>query len=446
MALASDLEAVVEHGQLPEFKQFPGSIDARWIEEMLNIFGKATVRKRRLPAEQVLWLVIGMGLMRDRPIKEVATKLDLVLPDARGSVIAPSALCWARKRLGSGPLACLFARTADVWGSRSAACRPWKGLKLFSVDGTTLRVQDTEENRNHFGLVSGGKDTQSSYPVVRLAALMALCSHMLVAVRFGPYKTSELALSDELWPALPDDSLVILDRNFVSPRSLWPIQSGGDNRHWLVRMRKKTKWKELKHLGEGDLLVELETSWHTRKQFPSLPRKRIARAIRYEPPGGKPGWLLTSLLDPELYPSVEVAALYHDRWEIELGYDEIKTDMLLHATPLRSKTVEGVEQEIWGLLIAYNLVRLEMEKIAGEAKVEPTRISFIVSFRFIRDEWLWCALGTPGTIPKKLHKLRQTLSYFILPPRRSSRRYERAVKSNRSPYPKKKRLQPAPEP
>ena len=441
MLFARDLQAVAELGELPEPKNILSRIEPGWIEIALQMTGTATLRRRRLPAGQAVWLVIGMALMRDRPIMEVAMKLDLVLPDIRGHMVASSALCNARARLGADPLEYLFETTAREWAYKSAAAHRWRGLQLFAVDGTTLRVPDSEENRAYFGVAASSEGTTSGYPIVQAAALMALRSHLLVAARFASSRVSELTLAGGLWDALPEDSLTILDRAFVSPRSLMPIQNGKPRRHWLVRMRKNAKWKEIFSYGDGDLLVEMKTNDRTLAQDRSLPRRWIARAIRYLPPGGEPGWLLTSLVDTKLYPREEIAALYHERWEIELGYGEIKTQMLQHAAPLRSKTVEGVKQEIWGILLAYNLVRLEMEQIAAEANVEPLRVSFVAALRLIRDEWLWCAIGTPGSIPKKLRKLRESLKYFILPPRRTTRRYPRLVKRPKSPYPKKRRVQ-----
>lgn len=143
-------------------------------------------------------------------------------------------------------------------------------------------------------------------------------------------------------------------------------------------------------------------------------------------------------MDAKLYPAHEVAALYHERWEIELGYDEVKTEML-DSVPLRSKSVDRVRQEIWGLLIAYNLIRLEMERVADEADVAPTRISFVAVYRMICDEWLWSAIAAPGAIPRHLRELRKQIKLFILPPRRPERSYPRAVKVKMSNYPKKRR-------
>ena len=113
--------------------------------------------------------------------------------------------------------------------------------------------------------------------------------------------------------------------------------------------------------------------------------------------------------------------------------------MLDREEAIRSKTPDGVRQELWGILLAYNLIRLEMERVAAAAKVEPTRISFVSAMRLICDEWLWCAIASPGAIPKNLHNLRKALTGLVLPPRRSERSYPRAVKIKMSNYPRKRR-------
>ena len=126
-------------------------------------------------------------------------------------------------------------------------------------------------------------------------------------------------------------------------------------------------------------------------------------------------------------------ALYHERWEIELGYDELKTEMLDREEALRSKSPVAVAQELWGVLLAYNLVRLEMERVAEEAGVEPTRISFVAAYHLVCDEWMWCAVASPGAIPRHLRNLRAKLARLVLPTRRQ-RTYPRAVKVKMSSY------------
>ncbi|MEK7838735.1 MAG: transposase, partial [candidate division NC10 bacterium] len=140
-----------------------------------------------------------------------------------------------------------------------------------------------------------------------------------------------------------------------------------------------------------------------------------------------------------LYPADELRTIYHVRWELELGFDEIKTELLEREETIRSKSPQAVRQEIYGILVAYNLVRLEMERVAAEAHVPPTRISFVAALHRIVDEWSWLAVTSPGAIPSRLHDLRADLKRFILPPRRSERRYPRAVKIKMSNYPRNRR-------
>ena len=163
-----------------------------------------------------------------------------------------------------------------------------------------------------------------------------------------------------------------------------------------------------------------------------------ARVIEYHRKGFRPQKLITSLRCPITYPACEMAALYHERWEIEIGYGEVKTQTQGGTAP-RSQNVDRVRQEIWGILIAYNLVRLEIERIAEEAGVPPTRISFVAAFRMICNEWLWSANASPGAIPRHLRQLRENVLLFVLPPRRSERTYPRAVKIKMSSYPRKRR-------
>jgi hypothetical protein len=150
--------------------------------------------------------------------------------------------------------------------------------------------------------------------------------------------------------------------------------------------------------------------------------------------------LVTSLLDPERYPAKELIALYHERWELELGYDEVKTHLLEREECIRSRTPDGVRQELWGIALAYNLIRVEMERAAAEAGVEPTRISFVAALALIRAELFWLSGPrlAPGTIPKKLLRLRANLKRLVLPPRRPERSFPRAVKRKMTAYARKR--------
>ena len=420
---------------------FQAHLDDRWIDEALEAYGVGTLRKRRLPAEQVVWLVLGMALMRDRPMAEVVKSLDLALPGRDGTaIVAPSSVTQARQRLGPNPIEHLFEKTGREWGLERAERQAWNGLSVFGIDGTTLRVSDSEENETHFGKTKGARG-ESAYPLVRVVALMALRSHLLVSAHFGPYGVSELEYAKMLWDDIPRNSLTIMDRAYLTASVLLGLQSEEENRHWLTRAKSTTKWEVLDSFGRYDKLVRMRVSSEARRKDPHLPPSFVARAVRYKHPDSKKEqWLLTSLLDAKAYPAAELVALYHERWEIELGYDEIKTHMLQSELTLRSRTVATVEQELWGVLLAYNLIRLEMDGIAEEADVAPNRISFMMAMRFIRDEWHWCAVASPGSIPKKLKRMRENVAQFVLPPRRSLRRYPRAVKIKMSNYKKKRSI------
>ena len=144
---------------------------------------------------------------------------------------------------------------------------------------------------------------------------------------------------------------------------------------------------------------------------------------------------MTSLLDPEQWPADEIIAMYHERWEIEIAYDELKTHMLQRKEALRSKTADGVRQEVCGILLAYNLVRYRMMLAARKLDVEPRQMSFVFSLRQIHAFLIATAwLSSPGTIPKHLERLDEALESALLPPRRTHRRYKRWVKVKMSNY------------
>ena len=404
-----------------------------WIEEALCYAGVASIRRRRLPAEQVVWLVIGMALYRREPIERIVEKLDLAVPDAKGTLLAKSAIAQARQRLKDEALEYLFTVTAMEWSARSADAHRWRGYALYGWDGTTMRVPDSPENREEFGGQRNGAGRgDSGYPMVRVVAAMALRSHVLSDFRVADYGTGETTLARGLWSSVPDNSLVIFDRNFLIKHELVHFEMSG-NKHWLSRSKVNTRWASVKRLGPNDELVELET------QEPGVPTWQL-RAIHYKRKGFPRATLLTSLLDPETAPAKELIALYHERWELELGYDELKTHMLDRQEAIRSRTPDGVRQELWGIAIAYNLIRLEMERVAKLAKVAPTRISFVAAMGMIKDE-LAGLVGQRlalGTIPSRLAFLEQQLKRLVLPERRPQRSYPRAVKRKMSNYPRKR--------
>jgi len=415
--------------------RFAASLDPSWIEEALKATGKASIRRRKLPAAQAVWLVLGMCVFEDRSIRDVVDHLGLVIEGVES--LAPSAIPAARRRLGVEPMKWLFERVAREWADGSPGLAPWRGLSLHAVDGTCLRVWDSDENFERFGKPGGrGGSNDAGYPQLRLACLLNLQTRMIRAAAFDSYNTSEHALAERLWAELPDNSLTILDRGFIDYELFTALVAAGENRHLLIRMRKNMKYEALEVLSDGTELGLLTPHRKLSASNPSVPKSLRIRVVHYQHEGGEPSRLLTTLLDPAASPAQELIDLYHERWEIELAYDELKTHMIERKECLRSRRPEGVEQEVYGLLLTYNLVRREMLLAAQSHGLPPMRISFRSSLLWVRNFWHLAWRTSPGAIPKHLGHLRSTLDVLILPERRSERRYPRHVKIKMSNYPR----------
>ena len=310
----------------------------------------------------------------------------------------------ARQRVGDAPLKRLFERTAQAWSQSSLDRHRWRGLAVYGIDGSSLRTADTEENRADFGGWTAHKG-DSSNPIVRVVVLMALRSHVLSAARFGGYAgTSELGLARELVDDISDHSLTILDALYVSSAFLHAL-SRGQQRHWLTKAKSNTKMHVVYEHADGDRVVEMQTSDEALAKDPSLPRVWRARAIEYRRSGFPAEDLADVAARRGQIPRGGTSAPLPRALGIELAYDELKTELLRGEVTLRSKSPGAVRQELWGVLIAFNLVRLEMERIADEARVSPTRVSFVASLALVRDEWEWTArTRSPGAVPKHLRK------------------------------------------
>jgi hypothetical protein len=432
-----DALRVVGAGSRPEsFALFSRTLDIDWVRRVLTATGTASIRKRKLPAESVVWLVIGMALLRDRSIDEVVHHLDLVLPGLKEhGQVDRSAVIQARDRLGCEPLAVLFADTARCWAGEAADALRWRGLAVYGVDGTTMRIQDTEDNEIAFGRPHSGRST-GAYPQLRLVALMVLRAHLLADIVPGSYSTGEQTLAQALWKRLPDHCVVVVDKGFINYAVFHSIQSQGNGRHWLCRAKANLRWQVVRRLGRHDELVQIPIHRSLRAQHPELPEFFYARAIGYQRRGFRPQVLLTSLLDHDTYPAHEIVDLYHERWELEIGFDELKTHTLERTETLRSKAPERVLQELWGLAIAYNLVRLEMLHVATRLALPPSRLSFRHSLLLIRNFLVSAWLASPGVLPKRLASLHKEIALLVLPKRRP-RRYAREVKIKMSNYSKK---------
>lgn len=440
MGLGEVLRLVPEGVSL-EFDRIQESLPKEWIREALTTTGVATIRRRRLPVEDAVWIVIGMSLFHDLPIEGVVDHLRLALPGSAGKSVAKSSIPAARERLGAGPLEWLFSKTGDHWGHPSAGADRWRGLALYGIDGTVLAIPDSEANRSTFGGLNAS-GVRSAYPAVRVVALMALRSHTLAAARFeGVAHSSEHSLASSIWDEIPDNSLVLMDRGLRSVRTFVGLRQQGTNRHWLTRARKDNKWRVIEALGPDDDLIEVTVHAATRIDNPDvdLPRSYRARAIRYQVGTAEPSTILTSLTDAKQFPRDEIIELYHERWEIEIGFGEIKAQLLEPGDPLRSKTPDGIRQEVWGILLAYNLVRFAIARMADALKVAPVRISFVGALRSIQALLVVGApMYSPGRTPEYLRGLLNDVKRLVLPKRRRHRRCRREVKGYRERYPHKR--------
>jgi len=416
---------------------FNTQLPKEWIDEALNVTGSVTVRRRKMPAEDIIRLSIGMSLMRHEPIQEIAARLSFQSKQLDNQLLARSSISNARQRVGSAPVEWLFNRCADKWSEQAHHDDKWHDLHLFSIDGTTFRTEDSEENREHFGSAPSKGKLVSSFPAFRLACLMNVRSHLISRAAIGSFKTGELTVASQLLDNLPTKSVLLMDRLYHSAELLHHIETMGEDRYWVTRLKSTIKYKVVKEYRDNDFLVERELSAHARKKSPSLPRYWQMRIVRYQIKGFEAQEIATSL-PADKYSAEEIIALYHERWEIELGYREIKSGLLKSAITLRSKKPDLVIQELYGMLLAYNLIRHEAALAADVVKVRPTRISFKTAMRIVVYDYYGMATASNlQSIPARLKDLTDTVKDFILPKQKRPN-YPRAVKMRVGKFPVKR--------
>lgn len=419
---------LANHLESPDWRRLGNHLPVEWIGQAVQCTEATSIRHRRLPAEQVVWLMVALALYRHKSISEVLDDLGLALPDSQTPFVSKSAAAQARQRLGSDPLKWLFDHSARHWSAQDQRAYIFKGLKLFAMDGTTLRTHDTQENREHFGAQLYASGATASYPQVRGVTLTALPTHIVHSAAFGPYGTNEMLYARQLISDVPDESLTVFDRGFLSAEILCALTLNGKERHYIIPAKSNTRWEVIE--GEGDdCMVRMRVSPQARAKCPELPEFWEARAITVVDPQARKRILLTSLRERRRYKPADIAACYERRWGIETSYRELKQTMLGTALTLRSKTTDGVYQEIWGTLIAYNLVRLEIAKAALAVKCEPTEVSFIRAFHLIQFELHWAAVTRSyGKLPASMRHLRERL-VSLLNEERPDRKSDRAVKA-----------------
>jgi hypothetical protein len=306
----------------------------------------------------------------------------LLNPSTTVKVAGKSSISQARERLGAEPLRKLYEASVTPIAERRTRGAWYREWRLISLDGSTLDTADTEENEKAFGR-PGASRGSSAFPKIRFVALLENGTHVLWAARMGRYATDEITLAQAVVPALRKGMLCLADRFFPS-YPLWQmaVRSGAD---LLWRARRNARLDLDRRLPDGSYLSRIYASTSDRRNQ----RKGIVvRVINYrlkDVKGAEPIYrLITTILDPAEAPAKELAALYHERWEIETALDELKTHLRGAQIVLRSKTPELVEQEFWGLLLAHYAIRGLMHEAALTADEDPDRISFLHSVRVVQ--------------------------------------------------------------
>lgn len=364
-------------------KTFPLSI----IGPVLSKTGTASVRQRDLPAQVVVYYVIALALYMQSSYREVLRCLLegvqwLRDPSSGVRVAGKSGISQARTRLGWEPLRQLhdeLVKPIAVRVTRGAWYRTWR---LVSLDGSTFDVADEKANEDAFSRPGASRGT-SAYPQIRFVSLVENGTHVLFGSQMDSYRTGEITLAKAVLPRLGKGMLCLADRNFFG-FELWQLAQGtGADLLW--RMKKNMRMAREKLLADGSYLSHVypsERDW--RRQTNGI----VLRVIDYRLEGiegSEPIYrLATTILDSGKAPAGELAALYHERWEIETAFDELKTHLRGAHIVLRSKTPDLVRQEFYGLLMAHFAIRGLMHEAALKTDEDPDRLSFLHAVRVIR--------------------------------------------------------------
>ena len=350
------------------------------IRKILEQTKRASVRERDLPAHVVVYYVIALALYMRSSYREVLRCLLegvqwLLHPSTQIKVAGKSGISQARSRLGVEPVQKLYEAVVAPIAEKRTRGAWYRQWRLVSLDGSTLDVADTAENEKAFGR-PGASRGSSAYPKIRFVGLLESGTHVLWAARMDQYKIDEITLAATVVPALRKGMLCLADR-FFPAYDLWrkAAQTGAD---LLWRVRKNARLVVDKRFADGSYLSRIYRSTSDRRKG----RKAlVVRVIEYrlkDVPGAEPIYrLITTILDPKLAPAKELAALYHERWEIETALDELKTHLRGAQIVLRSKTPELVQQEFYGLLMAHFAIRGLMHEAALQADEDPDRLSFV---------------------------------------------------------------------
>jgi len=357
------------------------------IRDVLGDTRKTSVRQRDLPAHVVVYYVIALALYMQSSYREVLRCLFegiqwLLGPGATVKVTGKSGISQARTRLGWEPLRQLHDRIVKPIAGESTKGAWYHRWRLVSIDGSTLDTADEKDNAKSFGRPSASRG-KSAFPQIRFVSLVENGTHVLFGTRMGGVDTGEITLAKQVLPSLAKGMLCLADRNFFG-FELWN-QASSTGADLLWRVKKNLRLPCEKRLPDGSYLSRVYASPKDQRHGQN---GVIVRVIEYRLegiPGAEPIYrLLTTILDHEMAPAVELAALYHERWEIETALDEIKTHLRGSRIVLRSKTPDLVQQEFYGLMMAHFAIRGLMHEAALKANEDPDTLSFLHAVRVVR--------------------------------------------------------------
>ena len=396
-------------------------------------------RTRKLPARLVVWLCILMHLFSRQGLVAVlrqSVKGTRLVADETVEVLAnKSSISKARYRIGSAPLKMVFEAVCHPLATRQTPGAFVFGRRVVALDGSVETVADTPENQRYFGRQAGTRRTRgSAYPQVRCVYACECGTHAIFDAEFLPYRYYELKGAQRLLRSITAEMLVLLDTGLYSFDLFEGIvQRGAD---LLVRARRNVRPRCVERLSDGTYLADISPSKPVRHHTARRLRVRVIEYTLDDPdrPGhGEPHRLVTTLLDPNAYPALDLIVLYHDRWEIEITIDELDTHQRLCEGALRSHKPDGVLQELYGLLVGHYVIRCLMAEAAHSRGLDPRRLSFIESVRLIQDAVAECQLVAPCHLVRLHQRLRQDIAYYVLP-QRDNRINPRVVKRKCSKF------------
>jgi Insertion element 4 transposase N-terminal/Transposase DDE domain len=404
-------------GHLGELTQL---VPFEMVDEALAETRKVQSRIRDLPSRVVVYLLLAACLFEDVGYPGVWRKLTAGLQGIPFAAPTAGALSQARRRVGAGPVRFLFDLLRGPAAAAAAGGARWHGLLVCAIDGTTMTAADSTANLGRF-TKHGGHHGGSGYPLIRVMVLVACGTRTIIDAVFGPASTGEVTYAAQLLRSLRAGMIVLLDRNFAAAALIAAI--AGAEADVLVRVKNGRKLPVLRRYPDGSCLSLLGAT-QVRVIDCEITISTIA--------GRRTGIyrLATTLLDHRGYPASELVRLYHERWEIETAYLEIKST-ILGGRVLRARTPAGIDQEIYALLVTYQILRTAMaDATATVPGTDPDRASFTIALHAARDQLIQAAGIIAGTVIDLIGTIGRHILASLMPSRRirtSPRVVKRAI-------------------